>query len=979
MRLRRTLRRILIEFLEDRRLMVRQVSGTLPPGDVWSGTIQVIGDVSTSGPLTILPGTVIKSDMGKGIFLNGAGTMLAQGTPTEPIIFTSTQDDTVGEDLTAGAVGQPLAGHWFQLNVEASNSILENIIVRYAGNRFNPGNLFGPGLQPSIHVGVSGAILRNVEITDGDWSGINVQANATLENVQVSRMRNVAFTQPVEASPSYHNLVASQTGGNRVQLNGDHIQTSQSWSFGGLPAQLAQSLTIDAELSLAPGTVIKVPQGERIHSRNGALNAIGTASQPIIFTSVKDDTVGGDSNADGNATVAGSGDWENIVVSNSLASFENVEVRYAGNGFNPGNTFEPGRVAAILVDESAPILKNVRVRDSENVGLTMTSSAAPRLDGLVIERSGRAAIQQHYLSDPKYVSVVLQGNARDQIAIEAGIIYIDRTWDYLGLPIHIFGGNLTISDRGKLTLAPGSILKFEQGNYLHAVGPLVAVGTASNPIVFTSDKDDSIGGDSNGDGTGTVAIPGQWESIYIDAPSSRLENVEVRYAGNGFNPGNTFEPGRVAGIELRSSAIIRDTKVWNSENVGIHMSNGITPTLENVRIQRSGREAIVLEEEVQPKLSGIDLAENAANRITWRASIISNTREVDFQGLPVHLSGSLTVAATGSLTLAPGTILKLALGEYIHVVGRMSAQGTPEQPIVFTSILDDAIGGDSNGDGDASSPIPGVWEAVYLDSTNTTLSNVEVRYAGNGFNPGNTFEPGRVAAINVREAAAPQILNTRIRFSENVGLRMESRAAPTLDGLYIEGSGRSAVYQALDAQAKFIGVSVRDNHTDRVLIDGGVISTNLIYNFGGLPAELTTNLTIASNGSLELAPGTILKFRTGEYLHAVGGFTAEGTPESPIIFTSTQDDSVGGDTNGDGTATFAMPGQWEAIYIDSASPRLSNLEIRYAGNAFSPGNTFEPGRVAALHLRNNTTAQLQTFALRMLRIMVSNLTRARHL
>ena len=294
----------------------------------------------------------------------------------------------------------------------------------------------------------------------------------------------------------------------------------------------------------------------------------------------------------------------------------------------------------------------------------------------------------------------------------------------------------------------------------------------------------------------------------------------------------------------------------------------------------------------------------------------------------VYLIAENGIYVSSTLVIEAGTIVKFmgtGSGLTLSSGGTIVANGIAAAPVVFTSYKDDTQGGDTNGDGDATSPARADWERILTNGENgSTFDYCEFYYGGNSTNS---------ATLEIDTGSVATVTNC----------------------LFVNNSGNDSTgwYGALDATTAGAGTVITGNvfynnirplsiSTAFDLDDSNIFhnpdDTTQTNQFNGIPAydnhDQKQNLSwaetevayiiddndwwIASGDTLALADNVVIKFRSAGALRLNDGSGAlinyNGTG---VAFTSYKDDAWKGDTNGDGAATSGTVGDWEGIYDNS--------------------------------------------------------------
>lgn len=138
------------------------------------------------------------------------------------------------------------------------------------------------------------------------------------------------------------------------------------------------------------------------------------------------------------------------------------------------------------------------------------------------------------------------------------------------------------------------------------------------------------------------------------------------------------------------------------------------------------------------------------------------------------------------------------------------------------------------------------------------------------------------------------------------------------------------------SQHRASGGKTKSGGVGMLMSVSGDVTTNTTWTLANSPYVVTGTMNVQSPAVLTIEPGVVVKFDTGGSLYALAGatLTATGTASAPITFTSLKDDSVAGDTNGDGTATTPAANDWGTLgitgYKDASGAHAAFGSLQFA-------------------------------------------------
>ena len=360
----------------------------------------------------------------------------------------------------------------------------------------------------------------------------------------------------------------------------------------------------------------------------------------------------------------------------------------------------------------------------------------------------------------------------DEGAVERGTAILNATfrtvWD---ANYYILTGDVVVDDGITWTVEPDIEFRGYSNSQLIVEGYLHAVGTAAQPILFTSYEN-----------TG----PEQWEGLYLRGGFARLEYATVRYAGDWSDDADDYTAIRVENspqsLILYHSQVITNRDSWDNDaglrvidshvvvsdtlfanngdndlDYAMHVSGTSTVTVQSSvfrdngwyglyasglvtvtdsTFQDNGYYGLRLEPDDWPRAANLTFT-NDEGLIGPGTGDADMTFPFAWGATFYGLEGDAVVDDGVTWTIEPGLHFRGHPGAQLTVQGDLQAVGTIARPILFTSFDDTG---------------PGQWDGLYFQNGSGNLEHLTVRYADYGVRVDN----GQVTMNNCANAVSNQ-------------------------------------------------------------------------------------------------------------------------------------------------------------------------------------------------------------------------------
>jgi uncharacterized repeat protein (TIGR01451 family) len=690
---------------------------------------------------------------------------------------------------------------------------------------------------------------------------------------------------------------------------GGVITQSTTWTVAGSPYILTADVvvTTGVTLTIEPGVEVRGNSGTELDVL-GHLEAVGTVTQPITFTS---------------ATDTGPGQWQGLFFDGGTGQLDNVTVRYGAELWNSAGIWAAVAVRNVSTGEvsiaNSRVYNNASWAPGSDYALYVENSHVAVSNTLFTGNGTELSYDYSRLDAPLYITGassvvtltnnVITANIRDRIVLAPGAMMSHDTTlaRQAALQAYELAGDFTVPPTVTLTVEPGVTVMSYHNIELDVYGHLEAVGTPSQPIMFTSV---------------TNTGPAQWQGLFFDGGTGRLDNVTVRYGDEQWNNAGIWAAVAVRNV-LAGEVSIVNSRVYG--NVGLAGSDyalyveNSHVAVSNTLFTGNGSELWYDYGRVDGPLyiagptSIVTLTNNTftgniRDRVVLApGAMISNTnvtltRQAVLQGY--EFGGDFTIPAGVTLTVEPGLTV-MGYNNELTVKGRLVSSGTSSEPITFTSVYNSG---------------PCQWTGLVIDGGSAVLSHTNVLNGG-----GNWTSLGTRSIIAARNASSDgvRIVGGQVRGIGCIIGGVSETGVYALDSrVVVSNTTFTDIGNAFDdcalniagasSHVQLVGNTIHDNNSHGVCVNGD-----------GSTVVLARNTLILNNGDAVRSSG-------------VANVTVGGAPEN-------SNDIMG--NGGYGINQIASSGSITATYNwwgDPTGPYHPTLNPGGKGSQVSDHVLFDP-------------------------------------
>jgi len=264
-----------------------------------------------------------------------------------------------------------------------------------------------------------------------------------------------------------------------------------------------------------------------------------------------------------------------------------------------------------------------------------------------------------------------QGEKKESRAAFEGDIAADTTWGKDKSPL-VLTGLVTVKAGARLTIEAGTVVQFLLGARLAVEGALTAVGTADQPVRFTSaagaaaslfDGDGiEVAGSSPADACRLEQCVIEFQRVGLTVRKASPRVVSCKFTRNGRDAifatdeaepqieACTIEANDGTGVRTdKASPAVRRSRVSQNGLDGISFLGKSSPVVESSRILGNGGEGISCDNFASAAIKGCEIAKNQGNGVYCNryaaATIEANViRENAKNGIRCDRDSSCTIA-----------------------------------------------------------------------------------------------------------------------------------------------------------------------------------------------------------------------------------------------------------------------------------------------------------------------------------------------